>query len=84
MRELSAKEEGSTDNDGSSDDPSAESARALKAAWEEMLIEGMNGVGQNETTGGGFQDKIKQAVNKLKESESNLQVYNFTVFHSLQ
>jgi len=72
MRELSVKE-GSTDNDGSSDDASAESARALKAVWEEMLIEGMNGVGQNETTGGGFQDKIKQAVDKLKESESNLQ-----------
>jgi len=72
MRELSVKD-GSTENDGSSDDPSAESARALKAVWEEMLIEGMNGVGQNETTGGGFQDTIKQAVNKLKESESDLQ-----------
>jgi len=77
MRELSV--EGSADNDGSSDDPSAESsARALKAAWEQMLVEGMNGEGQNDINtggggGGGFQDKIKQAVNKLKESESNLQ-----------
>lgn len=85
MRELSA--EGSsgsrlTDNDESSD-PSAESTRALKAVWEQMLVEGMDGdpgVSQNEaSTGGGFQDKIKQAVNKLKESESSLQVnYNFS------
>ncbi|KAF8802089.1 hypothetical protein BYT27DRAFT_7197141 [Phlegmacium glaucopus] len=92
MRELSAEAEGSTGaastDDSGSSDPSAESARALKAVWEQMLIEGMDGnpgTGQfsgNETStgggggggsGGGFQDKIKQAVNKLKESESNLQ-----------
>ena len=83
MRELSADAEGktSTDNGGSSD------ARALKSTWEQMLVEGMGnnpGIGRfsgNEasTGGGGFQDKIKQAVNKLKESESNLQV-NFNLF----
>ena len=83
MRELTAEAEGSTgststDNGGSSD-PSAESARALKAVWEQMLVEGMDGnpgLGRNETntSGSGFQDKIKQAVNKLKESESSLQV----------
>jgi len=74
MRELSA--EGSTrattDNDGSS----AENVRALKAVWEEMLIEGMDGdpgVGHQSSGDSGFQDKIKQAVNKLKESESSLQ-----------
>ena len=73
MRELSA--EGSTkptDNDGSS----AESVRALQAVWEQMLVEGMDGdpkVGQS-LGDSGFQDKIKQAVNKLKESESSLQV----------
>ena len=91
MRELSAESPtGSTftDNDGSSD-PSAESARALKAVWEQMLVEGMDGeleVGQNETStgsdgGGGFQDRIQQAVNKLKESESSLQV-NFFILIS--
>jgi peroxin-19 len=90
MRELSAESStGSTfaDNDGSSD-PSAESARALKSVWEQMLVEGMDGnleVGENETStggGGGFQDRIKQAVNKLKESESSLQVNLFYQFPS--
>jgi peroxin-19 len=72
MRELSAESSKPTDNDGSS----AESARALQVVWEQMLVEGMNGdpgVGQSSGDSG-FQDKIKQAVNKLKESESNLQV----------
>jgi len=87
MRELSAEAEGSigstsTENDESSSEPSAESARALKAVWEQMLVEGMDGnpgmgpISGNETNtggGGGFQDTIKQAVNKLKESESSLQ-----------
>jgi len=91
MRELSTEAENpttSTDDGG----PSAESAQALKSVWEQMLIEGMDGhpgagqISASETStgggggggGGGFQDKIKQAVNKLKESESNLQVnYNF-------
>ena len=77
MRELSAESStASADNDGSS----AESARALKAVWEQMLVEGMDvdpGVGQ-PSGDSGFQDKIKQAVNKLKESESSLQVnHNF-------
>lgn len=69
MRELSAEGSRSTDSD-------AESARALKAVWEQMLVEGMDGdpgVGQSPGDSG-FQDKIKQAVNKLKESESSLQV----------
>jgi len=81
MRELSADAEGKTSTDNGGSDQSAENARALKSAWEQMLVEGMGnnpGIGQfsgNEasTGGGGFQDKIKQAVNKLKESESNLQ-----------
>ena len=73
MRELSAEGSTTADNDGSS----AESARALKAVWEQMLVEGMDGdprVGQ-PSGDSGFQDKIKQAVNKLKESESSLQVH---------
>ena len=58
------------------DDSSPENARALKAVWEQMLVEGMDGdPGVGQPSGdSGFQDKIKQAVNKLKESESNLQV----------
>ena len=67
MRELSA--EGST---RSTDDEDGESVQALKAVWEQMLVEGMDG---DQSLGdSGFQDKIKRAVNKLKESESSLQV----------
>jgi len=73
MRELSA--EGSTAT-ADNDETSLKSARALKAAWEEMLIKGMDGSDppvEQLSGDSGFQDKIKQAVNKLKESESNLQ-----------
>ena len=75
----------------------ARQAKIFKAAWEAMLVEGMNGpdgeelaellasAGGGEAPGardgkstaegaGGFQDKIKQAMDKLKESETNLQV----------
>lgn len=79
MRELSA--EGLT-VPADKDESPADSARALKAAWEQMLVEGMDGdpgVGQSSGDSG-FQDKIKQAVNKLKESESHLQVI---LFHSI-
>ena len=76
MRELSA--EGSTAT-ADNDETSPENVRALKAVWEEMLIKGMDGDPGVEQSSGdsGFQDKIKQAVNKLKESESNLQVDSF-------
>lgn len=61
---------------------SAESS--TKSAWEKMLVEGMDGApGVGQSSGdSGFQDKIKQAVNKLKESESNLQV-NFIILFSI-
>lgn len=75
MRELSA--EGSTRSaDDNEDESSAEGVRTLKAVWEQMLVEGMDGnSGGGQSLGdSGFQDKIKQAVNKLKESESSLQV----------
>ena len=77
MRELSA--EGSTAT-ADNDETSPENVRALKAVWEEMLIKGMDGDPGVEQSSGdsGFQDKIKQAVNKLKESESNLQVDSFS------
>lgn len=59
---------------------SAESS--TKSAWEKMLVEGMDGApGVGQSSGdSGFQDKIKQAVNKLKESESNLQVNSLLNF----
>jgi len=65
-----------------------EKERLFKAAWEAMLIEGMNGqdgtedlIGHDEVgketdrTGGkdDFQKTIRQAMEKLKESESTLQ-----------
>ena len=72
MRELSAE---SPTTSADNHEPSAKSARALKTVWEEMLVEGMDGARGGQSSGDSeFQDKIKQAVNKLKESESNLQV----------
>ncbi|KAG5641154.1 hypothetical protein DXG03_005880 [Asterophora parasitica] len=80
-----------------------ETAKAFKAAWEAMLVEGMDGMAANDIAGleeflgqgaakgketgtsstqqagsgsapqNEFQSKIKQAVDKLRESESNLQ-----------
>lgn len=73
-----------------------ETERMFKAAWEAMLVEGMDGTVQStsndtkepssapmtgtEPDGGGpsntFQDQIRQAMDKLRESESNLQAGN--------
>lgn len=96
MREIGAGE--GLGPEGANDE---ETQRAFKAAWEKMLVEGMDGMGGNDLAGleefmgqdqgisrniGGpsapgtsaeandFQNKIKQAMDKLKESESNLQV----------
>lgn len=70
MRELSAE--------GSSTSPdNDESSASARAVWEQMLVEGMDGgdPGVGRSSGvSGFQDKILQAMNRLKESESNLQV----------
>ncbi|KAF5343561.1 hypothetical protein D9758_012968 [Tetrapyrgos nigripes] len=73
-----------------------ETQRLMKAAWEAMLIEGMNGA-ESEIPGlatgadekgkatpgpsasttsepkGDFQSRLKQTMDKLKQSESNLQ-----------
>lgn len=95
-------------NQSEGDQTEAERARAFKAAWEAMLVEGLDGtsadgglpdlgqvLGQDgvgpstsnkaggETTG--FQDKIKQAMDKLKESESKVQVsdLNFSTYSKL-
>ena len=91
-----AREEGG-ENGGTEE---ARQAKIFKAAWEAMLVEGMNGpdgeelaellagAGGGETPGardgkaegaGGFQDKIKQAMDKLKESETNLQVRSLSL-----
>jgi peroxin-19 len=66
--------------------------RSFKAAWEAMLVEGMDGMGQginedakeksstSDTKRGdgessnAFKDQIRQAMDKLRESESNLKV----------
>ncbi|RDB16460.1 Peroxisomal biogenesis factor 19 [Hypsizygus marmoreus] len=80
-----------------------EAQQAFKAAWEAMLVEGMDGMGSNDLAGleeflgqgaqdvkakegsapstsgvqgrvetNEFQNKIKQAMDKLRQSESNL------------
>ncbi|KAL0581257.1 Peroxisome chaperone and import receptor [Marasmius crinis-equi] len=87
MKELVSenKKEG-----GGEEDKDAETQKMFKAAWEAMLIEGMNGMvpgGQDgvgdesaatgteekaKSTGGDFQSRIKQTMDKLKESDSNM------------
>ncbi|KAF9068536.1 Pex19 protein [Rhodocollybia butyracea] len=56
-----------------------ESERLMKAAWEAMLIEGMNGMTEDPVSAAStskdtndFQSKIKQTMDKLKKSEDNL------------
>ncbi|EDR10787.1 uncharacterized protein LACBIDRAFT_293286 [Laccaria bicolor S238N-H82] len=93
MQEIVAEGKGKKEGGGEKEEE--RQAKMFKAAWEAMLVEGMNGPGGEElaellaggeatgardgksTTaegaGGGFQDKIKQAMDKLKESETNLQ-----------
>lgn len=55
-----------------------EQRRALKAAWEAMLIEGLGEPGDEDKSkdkdGGRFQETIKKAMDKLKESEDNVRV----------
>lgn len=82
MKELQT-EAGISESQG---DTEEERTRLLKAAWEAMLVEGMNGEGGEDVqqmmgsdykpqdAGGGadFQSKIKQTMNKLKQSESDL------------
>jgi len=76
--------EGASKGEGISEE---ERTKVLKAAWEAMLVEGMdanlgeggiagiaeNGGKEKAAAAGGFQDKIKQAMDKLKESESKFQ-----------
>ncbi|TFK32374.1 Pex19 protein, partial [Crucibulum laeve] len=99
MREIAVGPEGVDKLPGDEE----EAAKVLKAAWEAMLVDGMNGesgdeglmrlgelLGQDPLSGAAgkekakappapapvasndFQSKIKQAMDKLKESESNL------------
>ncbi|KJA18282.1 hypothetical protein HYPSUDRAFT_45460 [Hypholoma sublateritium FD-334 SS-4] len=91
MREI-AGEAGVPEASASGNDTSeSERSRAFKAAWEAMLVEGMDGnIGEDGIAGlggeafekgavpakdgtGGFQDKIKQAMNKMKENEAKIQ-----------
>ena len=71
-----------TTKDGDTDAES-EQQRAFRAAWEAMLIEGMNGAGtQKEGEGQGqgeagkkdFQAGIRTTMDKLKSSESEFRV----------
>ncbi|KAF9500309.1 hypothetical protein BDN71DRAFT_1440921 [Pleurotus eryngii] len=80
MRELVSPDKG----EGSADAPVDE--EAMKKAWEDMLVNGMNGLmsdpesslgkeasGSTSDGKGDFQSKIRQTMNKMKEGESNLQ-----------
>ncbi|OCH91767.1 Pex19 protein, partial [Obba rivulosa] len=94
MREIAAESgvdlndvpgaSGNGERRGLSEEERKEQERKFAAAWEAMLVEGMNGhmnadelsgelpaAGSEET----FQQTIKKAMEKLKESDSNLQVH---------
>jgi len=93
MREIAGEAAGSSSD---KDVPEEERNRALKAAWEAMLVDGMDGnlgdgglegigeaLGKSEKKEEGpsaFQDRIKQAMDKLKESESKAQVRLLVAF----
>ncbi|KAG6872548.1 hypothetical protein C0995_008892 [Termitomyces sp. Mi166 len=79
MREIagsgSEPSSGEKGKDGEGDEElNEEQRRALKAAWEAMLIEGLGEPGDEDKTkdGGSFQETIKKAMDKLKESEDNV------------
>jgi hypothetical protein len=69
---------------GSGGDP--EQQRQFAAAWEAMLVEGMNGMTNTSAEdtpspapkGDDFQSKIHSTMNKLRESESGLQASDST------
>ncbi|KAL0959039.1 hypothetical protein HGRIS_014344 [Hohenbuehelia grisea] len=84
MREMGAPPPSGGAEGGEIDE---EQAKKFKAAWEAMLAEGMDGLmaggdapagessGSGTASGAGkddFQSKIRQAQNKLKESESSM------------
>lgn len=102
MRGEERKEEGELDQD-----QIKEAERVFKAAWEAMLVEGMNGKATEEEPAGlwnglgsepqadaggsgpaastaepkrnDFQERLKQAIDKMKEAESNLQVNSLVI-----
>ncbi|KAJ6542565.1 Pex19 protein family-domain-containing protein [Mycena capillaripes] len=81
MREISA---GGATGSGGGDGAAAPDEAALKAAWEAMLIEEMDGMstaagtdapataGTGTGTGDDFQATIRQAMGRLREGESTL------------
>ncbi|KNZ75974.1 Peroxisomal biogenesis factor 19 [Termitomyces sp. J132] len=77
MREIASGSEPSLGekckDTGGNPEPNEEQQRTMKAAWEAMLIEGLGESGDEDKSkdGGGFQETIKKAMDKLKESEDN-------------
>ncbi|KAL0071106.1 Peroxisome chaperone and import receptor [Marasmius tenuissimus] len=87
MKDYVAGTTESGDSD-ENDDEKQKTEKMLKAAWEAMLVEGMNDMvpggpagdvqpaptapEQGNSAGNDFQSRIKQTMDKLKESESNL------------
>jgi peroxin-19 len=97
MRELgnpSLSESAGNEDHPEGEQGNEQAEQMFRAAWEAMLVEGMDGVVQgssqdanekssslktDDKAGDGepsnaFQDRIRQAMDRLRESESNLQV----------
>lgn len=97
MRELGGESASSGGAGGDFEDDATK--RALNAAWEAMLVEGLAGkgddveveeLGPDGVKGKGassgandFQSKIKETMDRLKQTESNLKVRFFTPFRIL-
>jgi len=86
MREITGDPSTSKIAEGAAAEMSEEErAKAFKAAWDAMLVEsadanqgeaGVSDQGKEKAPpAGAFQDKIKQAMDKLKDSESKFQVF---------
>jgi peroxin-19 len=88
LRELGGDDvaTSSTASAGSSADVAKEQEEVFKKAWEKLLVDGLDGTGMDEkhdtaSVAGGmagkedpFQKNIREAMERLKESDANIQV----------
>lgn len=85
MQELVNNAPGAEGDAAAGEEMSPEQKQQLKAAWEALLVEemdgklgdgGVEGIASGQTKGaeggGTFQDTIKQTMNKMRENESKI------------
>lgn len=94
MREIAAEAgAGASTSDGNQTDEEKAKEKVFRKAWEDMLVDGMNGAldidelgkggagkeekGGSEIKDDNFQSSIRKAMEKLKESEESIKVCPF-------